>query len=1092
MTAGSAQAVWDMQSQTTGNVNFQYNNTNAPATVRLGDLNTTGNAATSGNMVLRDGAAGTVVTFEVGALNLSSTFGGQIINYVGTVNLTKVGTGIWTLTNYLGNADSYSGTTTVSNGLLVADCNLSGGGPVNVFGPGGLGGNNNISGLVTLAAGNAGLLLTNNAAETLTLSGGLTLSNANVLAFDVGSTSDQINVAGSTFTQDGTATIYVTEIAGFGAGTYNLIINAPGILTNNFVLGNNALGYSLMLTNPDASTLALIVTLAASPTAFWHNRSGTVWTTANNWDTAATGNAALLTPPSIPTDVTFAASAANIFNTTLGADFSIHTLTLSTANNVTIGGANRLTISTGLTNDVNAGNNVINANIGLGTDQQWVNNSVNSLVVNSNISGACALTILGGSTNILLNGVNTYSGGTIVASGTLTLGNPTNTLADAGAVQILNNSTLDLGANSDVVGPVTMTLGSITGTSGSLRGSAYNVENGTITASLAGTGALTKIGSGETVLLTGANSYSGGTTVKTGTLQLGNNSALGSGNVSVANGAQIDLNGSSIANAVPSVTGNGEGNGAIQNNSSSPAAVSGPIGSPLANQIGTLFITAVGNLTLSDVFGAQNGSGIVFNGPGTLILTGTNNNSLTGQNPIQVTNNSGIMVLAKTSGQCGDTIVINSGTVMMDPTHQNPGNGIWNGQINGGVKMFGGVFDLNGTSSTNNTMQVITGPSGLITNSSAAPAGLNINSRDTATLREFDGDIQGNIGITMQSGGLGSGRVNYWTGQNTYTGNTTISFGTLVVGPSSAASTNSTFNVNVANGLQFINDTAFTLGGLGGTQGIALADTNGTALAISIGANNASTTNSGAITGGGSLTKIGTGSLTLTGTNTYTGATEVSGGALVISTAQSGGGSFTVDDGTMLGVTNAQNGAGAAMSTLTFGTSGPTTNQFQNVATPTVPLISAAGAVTVNGSCVISIPATNGLVAGKTYPLIKYGSLAGAGFAGFSLNASTNITGVLTNDTSNSWVALIVKNLYTGVNTNPTNISATVTGNLLSLTWPGDHLGWRLVAQTNSLNAGLNPATNAWFTVNGSTGVTNEVFTMNPANAAVFYRLVYP
>jgi len=39
--------------------------------------------------------------------------------------------------------------------------------------------------------------------------------------------------------------------------------------------------------------------------------------------------------------------------------------------------------------------------------------------------------------------------------------------------------------------------------------------------------------------------------------------------------------------------------------------------------------------------------------------------------------------------------------------------------------------------------------------------------------------------------------------------------------------------------------------------------------------------------------------------------------------------------------------------------------------------------------------------------------------------------------------------------TSPANISAQVTGNNLTLTWPADHTGWRLQAQTNDLNVGL-------------------------------------
>jgi hypothetical protein len=79
-----------------------------------------------------------------------------------------------------------------------------------------------------------------------------------------------------------------------------------------------------------------------------------------------------------------------------------------------------------------------------------------------------------------------------------------------------------------------------------------------------------------------------------------------------------------------------------------------------------------------------------------------------------------------------------------------------------------------------------------------------------------------------------------------------------------------------------------------------------------------------------------------------------------------------------------------------------------------------------------------------------------------------------------------------GVNSNPTNITATVSGNVLTLSWPADHTGWTLQAQTNSLGAGLNPNPGAWFTVTGSTSVNTVNVTMDPAKGTVFYRLVLP
>jgi xyloglucan-specific exo-beta-1,4-glucanase len=62
-------------------------------------------------------------------------------------------------------------------------------------------------------------------------------------------------------------------------------------------------------------------------------------------------------------------------------------------------------------------------------------------------------------------------------------------------------------------------------------------------------------------------------------------------------------------------------------------------------------------------------------------------------------------------------------------------------------------------------------------------------------------------------------------------------------------------------------------------------------------------------------------------------------------------------------------------------------------------------------------------------------------------------------------------------------------GSSITLSWPADHRGWFLQAQTNSLHAGL--GTN-WFTVEGSDATNQIVVLPDPANGSVFYRLVSP
>ena len=71
----------------------------------------------------------------------------------------------------------------------------------------------------------------------------------------------------------------------------------------------------------------------------------------------------------------------------------------------------------------------------------------------------------------------------------------------------------------------------------------------------------------------------------------------------------------------------------------------------------------------------------------------------------------------------------------------------------------------------------------------------------------------------------------------------------------------------------------------------------------------------------------------------------------------------------------------------------------------------------------------------------------------------------------------------------PTNVTAQVVGNQLQLSWPQDHLGWRLLIQTNDLTKGL--STN-WTTVPNSTNIMSTNIVINPTNRSVFLKLVYP
>ena len=71
----------------------------------------------------------------------------------------------------------------------------------------------------------------------------------------------------------------------------------------------------------------------------------------------------------------------------------------------------------------------------------------------------------------------------------------------------------------------------------------------------------------------------------------------------------------------------------------------------------------------------------------------------------------------------------------------------------------------------------------------------------------------------------------------------------------------------------------------------------------------------------------------------------------------------------------------------------------------------------------------------------------------------------------------------------PTTLSASLIGNILSLSWPSNYLGCRLQVQTNSLNAGL--GTN-WVDASGSSLTNNVALPVDAILPMRFYRLVYP
>jgi autotransporter-associated beta strand protein len=193
------------------------------------------------------------------------------------------------------------------------------------------------------------------------------------------------------------------------------------------------------------------------------------------------------------------------------------TLTINTVNTLS-GGANIIAGSIQLGDGISA-NGSLSGNITNNTSLTFA--SPTALTVPASISGPGSLTKNAPGT-LTLSGNQTYSGPTTINSGTLEFS------GSCPQGNIINNSSL------------------------TFKPSTLQTYGGTIS----GSGSLTMNASGQTLILTGPNSYIGNTIVTAGNLNLANNSAIGSGMVVYTGGAVIIANGIVITNdfSIPSAT----------------------------------------------------------------------------------------------------------------------------------------------------------------------------------------------------------------------------------------------------------------------------------------------------------------------------------------------------------------------------------------------------------------------------------------------------------------------------------------------------------------------------------------------------------
>jgi autotransporter-associated beta strand protein len=774
----------------------------------------------------------------------------------------------------------------------------------------------------------------------------------------------------------------------------------------------------------------------------WTGATSASWS-QSNW---AGGN-----NPPVTGDAIFFTSATGVGGTTLNNDltsssFGISSISFSTgAAGFTVNG-NPFNLSGNISNNA-ASPQAINDSINLASVETiTTTNPAGSLTLGGSLSGLGGI-IATGPGALTLSGANNYSGVTTVGGGTLMLGNPS-ALPTTTTLLLANGSILDLSSNGG-------TIASFDGSSGFsslITNSASGTNVSTLTVSSWSVGLNSFVVDGATApvalafqsvgtpqggsLNNNSNTFSGGLTI--------GNSASGSGY------ARLGLNTPPVSTGVPgNITNSPFGRGTITiGNSASDKAqlflnyANGPTNYTVLNNI--VFNTALG----SDRVGAVRNEGPwTFGGTLTANLAAVNfscNNSITSSTNSallegQITGPNGLWLQHNASSPASTLTVTLSNVTTAANNYQGDTEidtphilvlGAAN-QIPHGASA--GNLILDGTFNLNGYSQTINGLAGNV-----GPTGVVDGKSGTPTLTvgdndaysEFDGVITNSAG-SLSLTKIGAGTLTL-TATNGYSGNTTVNGGTLdLAQPTLAASS----TVTVTNGasLQLDFSTTNTVAGLvlnGVSQALGVYD---------------STTGAPYITGAGSLL-VQTYVAPL-GTNAYLASLAVNPPA-----------------GTLPG-----------FATNVFGYS-------VTVAYANNPVQVTASSVDPNATMTLA------------FNNVPAGSLTnGVASTSQTLHLPTNTVAVTVVSQDLSQTNTYTVNVRLQPSQTVPNLTNRVNGTSLTLAWPADHLGYRLLVQTNNLNQGVSSNTNDWGTVAGSTAVTSTNITIIQDGVTnEYYRLVYP
>ncbi|WP_339804245.1 autotransporter-associated beta strand repeat-containing protein [Saezia sanguinis] len=542
--------------------------------------------------------------------------------------------------------------------------------------------------------------------------------------------------------------------------------------------------------------------------------------------------------------------------------------------------------------------------IDLGSAQLTVNTSGQSMYSGA-ITGTGNL-IKSGAGNLLLDGVSSYTGGTVVQSGALIVGS-TSAMSSAragsaGAAFTVNNAA-SLGGFGTVAGNVEIRSGGVL-TPGYSGIGQLNIDGSlTLQAGSILNFDFGAAGMNDQVAVSGDVTLNG-----TSVLNINDNGSFASGiyNLISYTGTKY---GTGVIDAAAGTVPSGytvevkNSTGLIYLESSyngGPLNYWNPLASTNANNMGGNGTWSTTSLTWSDAAASvtqamypQPGFAIFKDNQGAVTVSGSGvaatgmqflvNYTLMGDTLTLASNGSGQQSAIRTGdGTASVTphVAINNviaGTNGLDKQDAGTLYLTANNTFSGGVSVTGGVLSVGQDSNLGAASNAVALKGGTLEVTGGFASARNVAVTGTtsairtagagATLT-LNGNVTGAGALTKD--GAGTLVLN---GNNTYSGATTVAAGTLRAGSSTGFTQNAEYVVN--GGVLDLNDFALTAAGLSGAGG--QIDLGSAALTV-----DQSTTASfaGDIQGTGSLTKTGAGALTLSGNNTYSGITTVTGGTL--------------------------------------------------------------------------------------------------------------------------------------------------------------------------------------------------------------------